>query len=294
MNKLWRSFLSLYSFINFYLFAFSCFFFFFFFFFFSVFFSFSFSYKNAGAVQSDWVAFLSKAIHKGKFMTELKAFSIEEASQVHQQRQFLPSGHTTLKWRRINVDATSFWCCVPAGSYLLLLVLGSLCFVIVAFHWYLLPILLSDAASPFLKSPPWQYSAPAKHPESVGFYGLEQCCSSFCAPNFKEVEGGGGGGWGGRGVILVLGLSVRPSVCQSARSVTLAYGQERLGMVTARILHIASAWKISGPVYFFVLPSGFSLRSYSPFIDFSIWQQTVGTSYAQLLIEFYTDQFETF
>ena len=36
-----------------------------------------------------------------------------------------PSGHTTLKWRRINVDATwsrrmdvdttSFWCCVPAG-----------------------------------------------------------------------------------------------------------------------------------------------------------------------------------
>ena len=37
-----------------------------------------------------------------------------------------PSGHTTLKWRRINVDATwsrrsdvdttSFWCCVPAGE----------------------------------------------------------------------------------------------------------------------------------------------------------------------------------
>ena len=36
-----------------------------------------------------------------------------------------PSRHTTLKWRRINVDAmwsrridvytTSFWCCVPAG-----------------------------------------------------------------------------------------------------------------------------------------------------------------------------------
>ena len=39
--------------------------------------------------------------------------------------RLLPSGHTTLKWRRINVDATwsrridvgttSFWCCVPAG-----------------------------------------------------------------------------------------------------------------------------------------------------------------------------------
>ena len=37
-----------------------------------------------------------------------------------------PSGHTTLKWRRTNVDATwsrridvdttSFWCCVPAGK----------------------------------------------------------------------------------------------------------------------------------------------------------------------------------
>ena len=37
-----------------------------------------------------------------------------------------PSGHTTLKWRRVNVDATwsrridvdttSFWYCVPAGS----------------------------------------------------------------------------------------------------------------------------------------------------------------------------------
>ena len=36
-----------------------------------------------------------------------------------------PNGHTTLKWRRINVDATwsrridvdttSFWYCVPAG-----------------------------------------------------------------------------------------------------------------------------------------------------------------------------------
>ena len=42
-----------------------------------------------------------------------------------------PSRHTTLKWRRINVDATrsrridvdttSFWCCVPAGVCSLLL-----------------------------------------------------------------------------------------------------------------------------------------------------------------------------
>ena len=40
----------------------------------------------------------------------------------------VPSGHTTLKWRRINVDATwsrridvdttSFWCCLPAGFIL--------------------------------------------------------------------------------------------------------------------------------------------------------------------------------
>ena len=44
----------------------------------------------------------------------------------HVQKTYLPSGHTTLKWRRINVDATwsrridvdttSFWCCVPAGN----------------------------------------------------------------------------------------------------------------------------------------------------------------------------------
>ena len=41
--------------------------------------------------------------------------------------QYVPNGHTTLKWRRINVDATwsrridvdttSFWCCVPAGNF---------------------------------------------------------------------------------------------------------------------------------------------------------------------------------
>ena len=51
---------------------------------------------------------------------------LESSNQhVHANLPYYPSGHTTLKWRRINVDVTwsrhidvdttSFWCCVPAG-----------------------------------------------------------------------------------------------------------------------------------------------------------------------------------
>ena len=50
-----------------------------------------------------------------------------KTSEPQREETYLPSGHTTLKWRRINVDATwlrridvdttSFWCCVPIGFW---------------------------------------------------------------------------------------------------------------------------------------------------------------------------------
>ena len=66
-----------------------------------------------------------KTVHLASNFVRLSMRSLLRLCDAQPLERILPSGHTTLKWRRINVDATwsrrigddttSFWCCVPAG-----------------------------------------------------------------------------------------------------------------------------------------------------------------------------------